>query len=419
MNNKIKFNLDYSNDLEKDNFIKVKNSIIKFVENPNIEDCAVMPDACPVNGSAPVGTVIVTKDYIYPEIHSADVCCSMFASNIGKNIDEKKLLDISGEVTHFGPSSRNNENVDIPDNLKDKLNSDNTFLNNDKVKSLTKNHLMTQGDGNHFLFLGKSENTSDYWLITHHGSRGVGAGIYKIGMKIAKDFIKKNFNKKDNVNPFLDYNTKEGEEYWEALCFIKEWTYINHKYIHDNIMNKYGGDIIEQNWNEHNFVHKIENKFTHFKGATPLNSKLLTNNNGIQIIPVNMNAPILFVKGDVTENNLGFAPHGAGRLQSRTAFKKGIQKPLEEFLAEETDGIDVRFYSGNPDHSELPSAYKSYQYLIDKIEKYNICKVVDKIQPCGCIMAGHIDWKALKKQKKEKYIEHEKKDIKFNYKNFR
>ena len=43
-------------------------------------------------------------------------------------------------------------------------------------------YLGTQGDGNHFLFVGESENHGGVTLVTHHGSRGFGASLYSKGM---------------------------------------------------------------------------------------------------------------------------------------------------------------------------------------------------------------------------------------------
>ena len=104
-----------------------------------------------------------------------------------------------------------------------------------------------------------------------------------------------------------------------------------------------------------------------------------------------MREPILIVKGDTTDNNLGFAPHGAGRNISRSAhIRKKVGKTITEIFLEETAGIDARFYSGHVDISEMPSAYKNAQNVQDQMNEFGLGEVVDKILPYGCIMAG--DW---------------------------
>src|SRR5262249_1808977 len=53
-------------------------------------------------------------------------------------------------------------------------------------------------------------------------------------------------------------------------------------------------------------------------------------------------------------NALGFAPHGAGRNFSRTAYMRAhADKAEEDIVAEQTAGIDARFFCGIPDISEL------------------------------------------------------------------
>ena len=80
---------------------------------------------------------------------------------------------------------------------------------------------------------------------------------------------------------------------------------------------------------------------------------------------------------------MGFAPHGAGRNMSRTAFLK-LGEP--EF----PPGIDARFFCGKPDYSELPAAYKNAASVRAQIEKYGLATISDAIEPYGSIMAG--DW---------------------------
>ena len=78
--------------------------------------------------------------------------------------------------------------------------------------------------------------------------------------------------------------------------------------------------------------------FYHAKGATPLDDVFVPDSSdGLRLIPLNMSEPVLIVRGDTTENNLGFAPHGAGRNMSRTKHKKcHAHKTIEEIFSEET-----------------------------------------------------------------------------------
>jgi hypothetical protein len=63
---------------------------------------------------------------------------------------------------------------------------------------------------------------------------------------------------------------------------------------------------------------------------------------------------------------------------------------VDEILAEETAGLDVRFYMGITDVSELPSAYKNAAAVRAQIASFGLAEIVDEVLPYGCIMAG--DW---------------------------
>lgn len=362
-----------------------------LMQTPTIVSGSVMPDACPTGekGQIPVGGVVGVKNAIHPSMHSADICCSVMMTNFGI-VDPKTVLDFAHETTHFGGGGRD-EYSELPAALLERIKS-NRFLNDKKSIELSTNHLGTQGDGNHFLFIGKSEKTGETIMVTHHGSRGFGAYLYKKGMKVAERFRQELSPKTLKRNAWIPFDAQEGKDYWEALQIVREWTKLNHTTIHNETVKKVGVQPLLQFWNEHNFVFKQDDIFYHAKGATPLDDKLVPDSyNGLRLIPLNMSEPVLIVKGETTETNLGFAPHGAGRNISRTAHKrKKENKTIEQVFEEETKGLDVRFFSGNIDISELPTAYKNADNVQSQMKEFGLGEVVDRIMPYGCIMAG--DW---------------------------
>ena len=104
-----------------------------------------------------------------------------------------------------------------------------------------------------------------------------------------------------------------------------------------------------------------------------------------------MAQPILITRGLNASNGLGFAPHGAGRNFSRSAYmKRNPGKTPRQMMAEQTAYIDARFFCGIPDVSELPLAYKDAETVRRQIQSFGLAQVVDTITPIGCIMAG--DW---------------------------
>ena len=386
-------NIEASGEDESKNAQQVFETMDVLMKTPTIIKGAVMPDACPTGekGQIPVGGVVATKNAIHPSMHSADICCSVMITNFGK-IDPKIILDKAHSITHFGPGGRRDNKYSVPTYLQDKILA-NDFLNDEKSLLLAKTHLATQGDGNHFLFVGISEKTGDTCMVTHHGSRGFGANLYKKGMIVAEKFRLKLSPNTLKRNAWIPFDTEEGRNYWEALQIVREWTKLNHALLHDALELP----IIDRFWNEHNFVFKDEDIFYHAKGATPLDDKFVPDSlDGLRLIPLNMSEPVLVVKGNTTEQNLGFAPHGAGRNLSRSEHsRRNSDKTIDQIFEEETKGLDVRFYTGKVDISELPSAYKNARNVQDQIEKFGLGEVVDRIIPYGCIMAGHIEkfWK--------------------------
>lgn len=386
------------------NVESVLSTMRELMLTPTLVGGAVMPDACPTGpGQIPVGGVVIAKNAIHPSMHSADICCSVMMTNFGFS-SPKKVLDFAHSITHFGGGGRT-EFSEIPKEFENKL-LENRFLNSERSINFAKTHLGTQGDGNHFLFVGVSKNTGETMMVTHHGSRGFGANLYTQGMKIAEFFRKEISPKTPEKNAWIPYDTKEGLAYWEALQLVREWTKMNHSTLHNATARKINMDPYDRFWNEHNFVFKEDDLFYHAKGATPLDDKFVPDSSdGLRLIPLNMSEPVLIVRGKTTANNLGFAPHGAGRNISRGRHKKNkADKTFEQLFTEETQGLDVRFFSNNIDISELPSAYKNAGMVKRQMQEFGLGEVLDEIMPYGCIMAGdwEIDapWKVKRRNRK-------------------
>lgn len=362
-----------------------------LMKTPTIVNGCIMPDACPTGeqGQIPVGGVVVTKNAIHPSMHSADICCSVMITKLGF-VDPKDVLDAAHSVTHFGGGGRKREDeFRLTEELTNRIKS-NYLLSPLLYTAIS--HLGTQGDGNHFLFVGKSANTGETCIVTHHGSRAFGAALYKKGMDIAENFRKVISPKTLKRNAWIPYDTEEGKSYWDALQIIRDWTKLNHTVIHNATLDKLGVELTERFWNEHNFVFKDGDLFYHAKGATPLDDKFVPDSyNGLRLIPLNMSEPVLVVKGKTTDTNLGFSPHGAGRNISRSQHcRNNSEKTIQDIFKDETNGLDIRFFSNNVDISELPSAYKNAKSVKNQIEQFGLGEIVDEIMPYGCIMAG--DW---------------------------
>ncbi|MEM9080369.1 MAG: RtcB family protein [Verrucomicrobiota bacterium] len=430
------------NDEEKDNVAKVRRKMSELLKVPVIERGAIMPDACPSGpGEAciPVGGAIAVENAIIPSAHSADICCSMFASFYVERSSVANELDALTAATRFGPGGRHYDHL-VEHEVNEEDVWDNPFLSG--LKDYGRVHMADQGDGNHFAYLGEVEVTEELVgrlrlagygelaneiasgrdahapllrvLVTHHGSRGLGAHLFKRGQKAALKATDKVARGIPNAAVWLDARSDEGQNYWEALQYVSQWTRANHEVIHEQFLNSIGATKVASFGNEHNFVWKRGDVFLHGKGATPA----WKDSDGrplLGLIPLNMAEPILMVLGADQDEFLSFAPHGAGRNVSRTKLRDryGDEATRKNVIAHHTKDIDVRWFCGKPDLSETPVAYKNAAQVKAQIEEFGLAEIVAEIRPLGCIMAGdlpRIDWKKRRKEmlspKQKRQIQH-------------
>jgi len=384
------FNISPQNEDEFQNVEQVRHTMHELLRTPTIRAASVMPDACPAGplGTIPVGGVVKAENAVHPGMHSADICCSVAMTILDRSVSLKRVLDAAmNDGTHFGGGRRSFNPVKPGARLLHRF-SDNQFLQG--LEDIAKMDMATQGDGNHFFYVGTLLSTGEAVIVTHHGSRRPGALLYKLGMNAAEKFRRKISPDTLKGNAWIPMDTQEGADYWEALQIIRQWTKQNHFGIHDTVMKELGVEASDRFWNEHNFVFERDGFYYHGKGATPAWQGFADDPDVHPevLIPLNMAEPILIVRGNDAAHGLGFAPHGAGRNYSRAEHNRRTNDRTEDVVERETRGLDVRFWTGVPDTSELPSAYKSAESVRNQIEQYELATPVDMVMPYGTIMAG-------------------------------
>ncbi len=415
--------IEAESDEDAANIAAVRRHMDDLMRCPVLEHGAIMPDACPSGsapGTIPVGGAVVSRG-IHPAFHSADICCSMYATVFPAGAATGTFMDALKATTRFGPGGR------APDDwIADPITADiettrNPFLS--QLAGRAKAQLCDQGDGNHFAYLGAldvtptlkvslSQNgqpalaaaldgreTVDV-LVTHHGSRDLGAQVYKRGIEAAVRHTKDVSPDTPQQQAWLDPESEIGAAYWDALQYVARWTKRNHQLIHERTLKRLGIGALAAFGNEHNFVWKRDGRYFHGKGATPA----WRDDSGhplLGLIPLNMAAPVLLTFGRDRAEYASFSPHGAGRNKSRTALLKEIGLhglPPDAYLAQsrvwldrQTEGLDVRFFYDRPDVSESPMAYKNAAQVHAQIERFGLADVAGMIMPKGCIMAGDYD----------------------------
>jgi tRNA-splicing ligase RtcB (3'-phosphate/5'-hydroxy nucleic acid ligase) len=84
------------------------------------------------------------------------------------------------------------------------------------------------------------------------------------------------------------------------------------------------------------------------------------------------------------EESFGSVCHGAGRLMSRTAVKKGKDARVERRRLEE-QGVLIRSESKDGILEELPEAYKDVDEVIEVVHQAGLAKKVARLRPMAVI----------------------------------
>jgi tRNA-splicing ligase RtcB (3'-phosphate/5'-hydroxy nucleic acid ligase) len=343
---------------------------------------ALMPDAHSGYG-LPIGGVLATENAVIPYGVGVDIGCRMCLSIY--DIDPKELVQKENfftrellEATLFGSGSQFDRaaNHEVMEN---ELFGELPLLKN--LHGRAWKQLGTSGSGNHFAEFGVVEiaakdnvlgvEAGNYiGLLTHSGSRALGANIANYYTKIA---ISKRRLPQDAKNlAWLSLDEEAGIEYWNAMNLAGDYASACHHVIHDKIAKQLGRKPLKIVENHHNFAWKEnwEGKvlIVHRKGATPAGKDVLG------IIPGSMTAPGFIVKGRGESASVNSASHGAGRKMSRTKARSSItQKELNEVLLKH----GVKLLGGGLD--EAPHAYKDIEMVMQS--QKSLVDVVGRFTP--------------------------------------
>ncbi|TYA78602.1 RtcB family protein [Seonamhaeicola marinus] len=329
---------------------------------------ALMPDAHTGYG-LPIGGVLATENAVIPYGVGVDIGCRMCltiypikASYIkGK---QHQLENILTNHTKFGMYETHDKKHDHELFSRSEFN-DIPLLKRLKVKAYKQ--LGTSGSGNHFVEFGvvSISDTNNQWqlkpgdyigLLSHSGSRGLGANIAKHYTYLAS----KQCPLPKNVQhlAWLDLDTHDGQEYWLAMNLAGDYAKACHDDIHYRIGKLLGSKAVVKIENHHNFAWKemVNGKeaIVHRKGATPANKGELG------IIPGSMTAPGYIVSGLGNTESLNSASHGAGRLHSRRKCKEKFTK---SDIKHQLKMNDVTLIGGGVD--EAPMAYKDIKKVMN------------------------------------------------------
>lgn len=341
---------------------------------------ALMPDAHAGYG-LPIGGVLATENAVIPYGVGVDIGCRMCLSVF--DIDQKELTQKEQYFTRelkaatlFGGGRQFDETTEHEVLDREE------FGQLPLLKGLqgrAARQLGSSGSGNHFVEFGIVEiDEADpvlnlakgryLGLLSHSGSRGLGAAIANHYTRIAKQ--KRRLPGEAGNLAWLTLDEEEGIGYWLAMNLAGDYASACHQVIHGKITAALGRQPIGRVENHHNFawkeVYEGRELIVHRKGATPAGKDVLG------IIPGSMTAPGYIVKGRGEHAAVSSAAHGAGRKMSRTAAMNSIS---HELLNATLESHGVKLLGGGLD--EAPQAYKdieevmhSQRQLIDVLGRF-------------------------------------------------
>ncbi|MCI9370440.1 MAG: RtcB family protein [Lachnospiraceae bacterium] len=350
----------------------------EFTEGSQIR---IMPDVHAGKGCT-IGTTMTVKDKAVPNIVGVDIGCGMYTVNLGKGELNLEKLD---EAAHFVPSGKNvwegrQEKFDLTRlrcyrSLKDS-------------KRLVRS-LGTLGGGNHFIEVDRSEDGTNY-LVIHTGSRNLGKQVAEIYQKLAIElhqgkeeyFVKRDAliaeykaaGRKNEIQAALKELKWQNRDLLipEDLCYLygsyfedyladveicQEFARRNREKIAEVLLERVGLTGSEAFHTIHNYIDTEEMILRKGAIAAHEGEKVL--------IPINMRDGSVLAIGKGNKEWNYSAPHGAGRLMSRTKAKENLS--MQEYR-KEMEGI----YTTSVNEAtldEAPMAYKSIDDILDVIKE--------------------------------------------------
>lgn len=328
---------------------------------------ALMPDAHQGYG-LPIGGVLATKNAVIPYGVGVDIGCRMCmtlydipASYTSQHTDDLKKLLM--DHTRFGQAAFKHPQDDPIFSRKEF--GEVSILK--AMKDRAWSQIGSSGGGNHFVEFGVAELTdpkNEFGLeagkylavLSHSGSRGLGANIARHYTRLAMDKCKLPGEAKHLA--WLDLDTEEGQEYWVAMNLAGDYASACHHQIHRRLAKALGEQPLAMIENHHNFAWKEKDEegnelIVHRKGATPAGKGVLG------IIPGSMTSPGFIVRGKGEASSINSAAHGAGRLMSRTKAKQTLsQKEVQKHL----DQAGIELMGSGLD--EAPMVYKDIHQVM-------------------------------------------------------
>ena len=354
----------------------------------------IMPDVHAGKGCT-IGTTMTITDKAVPNVVGVDIGCGMYTVNLGKQKIDLEKLDMAAFTIPCGREVWDGriEKFDLTE-LR-------CYRQLKEAKRLERS-LGTLGGGNHFIEVDRAADGTQY-LIIHSGSRNLGKQVAELYQTLAVDLdkgigeyleareelikeykaqgrrteiqaaLKELYNKKYHEGPMTmpeDLCYLSGrylEDYLHDVEICQRLAKRNREKMAEILLEKTGLSAGEYFHTIHNYIDTEEMILRKGSIAAHKGEKVL--------IPINMrDGSVLAIGKGNPEWNYS-APHGAGRLMSRSAARNNLS--MDEYK-EAMKGI----YTSSVCEAtidEAPMAYKSLDDIIDVIK--DSVEIIDVMKP--------------------------------------
>ena len=368
----------------------------------------IMPDVHAGKGCT-VGTTMTISDKACPNIVGVDIGCGMYTVRLADKELDFKAID---EAAHFIPSGMRTwegrvEHFD--------LTALRCFRSLKDSRRLERS-LGTLGGGNHFIEIDRASDGT-YYLVIHSGSRNLGKQVAEIYQHLAielhmgkEDYFRrreeliqsyKAEGRREEIQNALQMLNKEFEAHKpdvpEDLCWLygrylddylfdvgicQRFARRSREIMAEIILKRTGMTACDAFHTIHNYIDTDEMILRKGAIAAHKGEKVL--------IPINMRDGSVIAVGKGNPEWNCSAPHGAGRLMSRSKAKESLD--LEAYKATMAGIYSTSINLSTLD--EAPMAYKSLDDIVDVIR--DTVDILDIMKPVYNFKASDDEapWKA-------------------------
>jgi RNA-splicing ligase RtcB len=352
--------------------------VYHFLDNPMFEGSKIriMPDVH-AGKDIVVGFTVPFTDHVNPDHVGGDIGCSVSTAITDMPIHPEDYPEIERDIREnvkFGMSIHQKAvypYADLYKHLKLRLQQARLqwpemvgamevsergitamLKRIDQKEHMFYNSIGTVGGGNHFVEVGVTPE-GNYAFTVHCGSRNLGQKVWKYWKMEAAKLT-------GVTNGFLVEDAMKG--YITDMVVAQAYAEFNHQVIDRLVMEaicKGSGrkaNIVEQIYTTHNYIDFSMKMMRKGAVAAPAGRKL--------VIPFNMRDGLIIARGKGNEDWNQSAPHGAGRLLSRSDAKELID--LDEYREAMKGIYSTSVGTGTIDES--PMAYKDPKEILRLIE---------------------------------------------------